>query len=206
MNEPSQQHPSLALRKSPTQKRSRNTVATVLDATVLMLEQGGLAALNTNAIAQRAGVSIGSLYQYFPSKDSILAALIRRIKQEMLEDMQTALDAPQSGDIRQDARMFIKASLNHHRRYSKIIVHLDHAERTLPFDQETKALKAQIAQLVVTLLENCQIADAQEIAPDLIAICHTLSIEGGPSGAATVEEIELRMQRAVLGYIGYSAP
>lgn len=206
MNEPIGQRPSLDLRKTPSQRRSRTTVEAILDATGLILAQGGLAAVNTNAVAERAGVSIGSLYQYFPSKEAILAALIRRIKEEMLEDMQAALIVAQTGDIHQDVRMFIDASLNHHRRYADIIMHLDHAERILPFDEETKALKAQIAQLVVALLEHCQIRDAGSIAPDLIAICHTLSIEGGPSKATTVEEISLRMQRAVLGYIEHAKP
>lgn len=204
MTESIRQHPSLGLRKEPSQQRSKTTVAAVLDAAALLLAQGGLAALNTNAIAQRAGVSIGSLYQYFPSKEAILAALIRRIKQEMLEDMQAALTVAQTGDIQRDTQRFIEASLNHHRRYADIVVHLDHAERILPFDPETKALKAQIAELVIALLQNCEVADAASIAPDLIAICQALSMEGGPSGTTSVEELSQRMQRAVLGYVAYA--
>lgn len=50
----------------------------ILDATAQILEAGGIAALTTNAVAARAGVSIGTLYQYFADKDALLVALARR--------------------------------------------------------------------------------------------------------------------------------
>ena len=62
----------LQLRKEPKQKRSRELVQKILDAAVLLAEQKGLAAFNTNAVAERAGVDVASIYQYFPNKESIL--------------------------------------------------------------------------------------------------------------------------------------
>ena len=53
-------------RKTPRQSRSRDTYDAVLEATARILETKGLEAANTNAIAERAGFSVGSLYQYFP--------------------------------------------------------------------------------------------------------------------------------------------
>lgn len=64
-------------RKSPSQPRSRATYLAILEATAHILEAEGLDAANTNRIADRAGVSIGSLYQYFPGKTAIFAELIR---------------------------------------------------------------------------------------------------------------------------------
>lgn len=62
-------------RKKPVQERSRFTVDVILEAAVQVFEQYGYAAGTTARIAERAGVSVGSLYQYFPNKDAILVAL-----------------------------------------------------------------------------------------------------------------------------------
>lgn len=72
-------------RRSPVQERSRETVAAVLDAAAQVFERHGYAAGTTNRIAERAGVSIGSLYQYFPNKETILIALVERHMDEGYE-------------------------------------------------------------------------------------------------------------------------
>ena len=63
-------------RKSPQQDRSKDLVGSILEATVRILPQIGSRNITTKKIADFAGVSIGSLYQYFPNKESVLAALI----------------------------------------------------------------------------------------------------------------------------------
>ncbi len=65
-------------RKKPVQRRSRNTVEAILSAAAQVFEEFGYAAGTTNRIADRAGVSIGTLYQYFPSKEAIAVALLER--------------------------------------------------------------------------------------------------------------------------------
>ena len=62
-------------RRTPRQARAEVTVEAIFDATFQLLEAGGLESLTTNHIAQRAGVSIGTLYQYFGGKQEILAAI-----------------------------------------------------------------------------------------------------------------------------------
>jgi AcrR family transcriptional regulator len=68
----------LSPRKRPLQDRSRATVEALLDATADILVRHGYAKLTTNRIAERAGVNIASLYQYFPGKEAIVAELRRR--------------------------------------------------------------------------------------------------------------------------------
>ncbi|HEX4302431.1 MAG TPA: helix-turn-helix domain-containing protein [Rhizomicrobium sp.] len=63
-------------RRKPKQARARVTVDSILEAAVQVLRQSG--GLNTNHVAERAGVSIGTLYQYFPDKESILLAVAKR--------------------------------------------------------------------------------------------------------------------------------
>jgi len=65
-------------RRMPRQARAQATVDSILEAAAQVLQRAGHDGFNTNAVAQRAGVSIGTLYQYFPGKDAILVAVARR--------------------------------------------------------------------------------------------------------------------------------
>lgn len=65
-------------RKRPTQERSRETVQRILDAAARLFDRRGYAATTTNHVAEAAGISVGSLYQYFPNKDALLFALGER--------------------------------------------------------------------------------------------------------------------------------
>ncbi|WP_265001246.1 TetR/AcrR family transcriptional regulator, partial [Komagataeibacter saccharivorans] len=69
---------ALAPRKWPRQVRSRATVDAILEATALLLEEGK--SCSTNAIAERAGVGIATLYQYFDGRDGVIAALSRQVR------------------------------------------------------------------------------------------------------------------------------
>jgi AcrR family transcriptional regulator len=69
---------ALLPRKLPSQERSRFTVDAILEAAADILVRDGYARLTTNRIADRAGVNVASLYQYFPGKDAIVAELRRR--------------------------------------------------------------------------------------------------------------------------------
>lgn len=83
---------SEGMRKQPQQERALRTVNTIFEATARILEQEGEAALNTNKIARKAGFSVGTLYQYFPTKEAILEALAERERRRMLADLQVDLD------------------------------------------------------------------------------------------------------------------
>ena len=66
------------MKKQPRQHRSRDMVATLLEGAAQEIAVRGLAETTTNHVAARAGVSIGSLYQYFADKDAIIEELLRR--------------------------------------------------------------------------------------------------------------------------------
>jgi len=67
-----------SLRKKPKQDRSRTMVEVIVEATTRIIEDDGLAGLTTNRVARVAGVSVGSLYQYFPNKDALVEAVRER--------------------------------------------------------------------------------------------------------------------------------
>jgi len=65
------------VRRTPRQERAHDTVQVIFEATARILQREGRAALNTNYIAECAGISVGTLYQYFPNKEAILVAMAR---------------------------------------------------------------------------------------------------------------------------------
>lgn len=90
-------------RKKPQQSRARETVAAIIEAAAHILEAKGYRATNVNQVAKKAGVSIGSLYQYFPSKAALVAAVAEDLAArgaahfEGIEDV-ASLDPPDAID------------------------------------------------------------------------------------------------------------
>ncbi len=92
----------LGPRKAPRQKRAQVTVEAILQATAQLLIQHGYRKTSTNRIAQRAGVSVGSLYQYFPNRDAIVVALFEDLahkQMQVFEDSVADLLEPRGREI-----------------------------------------------------------------------------------------------------------
>jgi len=104
----------LAPRRTPRQVRAELTRERILTAAAHVFADYGYAAGTTNRIARQAGVSIGSLYQYFPNKDAILAALmIRHIEWDEPDGAEQVDLSP--GSLPALARMLVQDSVAHHR-------------------------------------------------------------------------------------------
>ena len=102
-------------RKSASQERSRLTVDALLEATARVLVREGYDRASTNRIAEVAGVSIGSLYQYFPSKEALVAAVIDRHTQEVSQVTRNALVKVAARPIGVAAREFVSVAIEAHR-------------------------------------------------------------------------------------------
>ena len=105
----------LSPRKAPRQSRSQATVTAILDATARILLESGFAAASTNAVAERAGVSVGSLYQYFPNKDALIAALHARHGDQMMRVIQRALMKAMDATLDDALAGLIEATVEAHR-------------------------------------------------------------------------------------------
>lgn len=81
---------TVSARKSAQQDRSKAKVRLILDTTLVMLNEGPADRITTNEIAKRAGISIGSLYQYFPKKDAIFYSLFSEWLQDTLDRLDEA--------------------------------------------------------------------------------------------------------------------
>lgn len=79
------------MKKTPTQGRSRQTVEALVEATALTIAERGWAGTTTNHIAAKAGVSVGSLYQYFASREDLLSALVERERGRFMQRLDEAL-------------------------------------------------------------------------------------------------------------------
>src|SRR4030088_2670530 len=77
-------------RKSPVQARSAASVDAILEATIQVLLAAGKERLTTTKVAARAGVAVGTLYQYFPNKSALLQAALKRHLDEVTEAVERA--------------------------------------------------------------------------------------------------------------------
>jgi AcrR family transcriptional regulator len=113
-------------RKMPTQARARATVERILDATARILIADGYVAASTNRIAAEAGVSPGSVYQYFPNKDAIVLSSVERMTDQLADGLIEQLRLPQAGgDTRQAVERVLGALLDameQHRELVHVIV------------------------------------------------------------------------------------
>jgi AcrR family transcriptional regulator len=101
-------------RKIASQERSRATVDTLIEATARILVKEGYDRASTNKIALIAGVSIGSLYQYFPSKEALVAAVIDRHTQQLSQVVRDTFLKVVSRPIEIAARELVKAAIDAH--------------------------------------------------------------------------------------------
>ena len=104
-----------APRKEPVQARSRMTVKAILEATAQVLVANGYERAGTDAIAALAGVSIGTLYQYFPNKESLVATLIRNHVDEVIHMIEAVLNENQNTLPETALAAMILASVEAHR-------------------------------------------------------------------------------------------
>ncbi|HWK73780.1 MAG TPA: TetR/AcrR family transcriptional regulator [Povalibacter sp.] len=102
-------------RKQASQARSRATVDVLIETTARILVREGFDRASTNRIAEQAGVSIGSLYQYFPGKDALVAAVIDRHREELGKVARSALLKASTQPLRQGIRTLVTAAVEAHR-------------------------------------------------------------------------------------------
>jgi len=102
-------------RKPASQRRSRATVDALIEATARILVREGFDKASTNRIAEAAGVSVGSLYQYYPSKEALVVAVIERHNRQIMTVVREALAEAAGQPIEQGVRTLVAAAINAHR-------------------------------------------------------------------------------------------
>ena len=191
--------PPTAPRKPPRQQRSRQTVDAVLEAAAQVLEAGGLPAFNTNAVARRAGASIGSLYQYFPGKDAVMVALVRREAARFEHALGVALRETEGLPLAEAVDRLIAVGVTHQTARPRLAQILDLEERRLGIGAEAEHAAASTAGQVETLLVAHGVRDPGVAALDLMNLTRGM-IDGAAKTAPG--DLARRIGRAARGYLG----
>ena len=107
-------------RKQASQERSRATVDALVEATARILVRDGFDKASTNRIAEEAGVSVGSLYQYYPGKEALVLAVIDRHNHEIMKVVRAALAEIASQPVEKAVRRLVVAAIDAHRINPKL--------------------------------------------------------------------------------------
>ncbi|KUI40894.1 TetR family transcriptional regulator [Mycobacterium sp. GA-1199] len=144
-------------RKRPRQNRSRDTVEVLLEAAAQVFNREGLKA-TTNRIADRAGVSIGSLYQYFPNKHALIRALAERHVNEARARMDAVFKRLRDEEppFEESMRMILEAVVDLHRDRPGLHRLMHRLEPRLPSDLDAlRSFEDDISGEVAYLLGRC---------------------------------------------------
>ncbi|WP_205125329.1 MULTISPECIES: TetR/AcrR family transcriptional regulator [Rhizobium/Agrobacterium group] len=185
-------------RKRPRQARSAATVANILEAAARILETTGPAGFTTNAVARVAGVSIGSLYQYFPTKEVITRELIARSNNELLVEIRKIAS---EGPPRNRLERILEAAVALQLRRPALARLLDQLEKQLPIvpDRDTnEALIAIITNCIQGAGFSC---DPNVESLDVIAIVKSIVDAAGERDETDQLQLSIRVKRAVFGYL-----
>jgi AcrR family transcriptional regulator len=191
-------------RKQPVQARSETTVLAIHEASIQVLLSIGYRKLTTTRVAERAGVSVGTLYQYFPNRQALIRAVLERYLIEMSasiqEDCQTlrgrSLDEIATGMV--DAMIAAKwRRLDVSRAMHEPLVEVGGAELV-------RASAARGASLVADLLRSCSeigAVDVEPLAVFLVMACTSMLQAAFIEYAADKETIRMHMYAMVGGYL-----
>jgi AcrR family transcriptional regulator len=115
------QRADLAPKKRPVQQRSRETFDAIVEACTGLLAERGYARTTTNHIADRAGVNIASLYEYFPGKDAIVAQVAERMVERILARLARGAERVMEGGEERAVRTWIELILDTVTREKKLL-------------------------------------------------------------------------------------
>ncbi len=184
-------------RKQPQQERSRATVEKILAAGAQVLAEEGLTA-TTDRIARRAGVSVGSLYQYFPNKGALVLELARRHMNESVDQLGHALRPGRPGNEWLPEAVSVVASLHDEGDLHRVLY--DYAASTPDlsdtFGAMNHALRGQVEDLLVA---ERQMAEPATTAQVLVALVESLTHR--LVGTTDADTLTREVTRAATAYL-----
>ncbi|MCW5890871.1 MAG: TetR family transcriptional regulator [bacterium] len=150
-------------RKEARQQRSQATVDAILEAAARLLAGGDLARVTTNQIAELAGVSVGSLYQYFPSKEAILGELIDRHAEQTMARLAAVLVAfaerPVPEALREIVAILLEADTVDRNLHRVFLDGLPAAGRTAQRQEEIRRVTLVVRELLALRRVDLRVGD-----------------------------------------------
>jgi len=194
---------TLKVRKMPRQARSQETVSVILEASARILESDGLRGFNTNAIAAKAGVCVGSLYQYFPNKDAIVLALIGSYEEGLQNAVFEAIQAGRGQELTRRLRLLVRALVTAHYRRSRLNRVLEAEEERLGSGADDAPFHAMVLQLLQDHKNEMAVPVSAAMERVVVAILRAV-VDLGLASGASPGSTERRAMRAVCGYLLYA--
>jgi AcrR family transcriptional regulator len=192
------------MRKQPAQARSRATVDAILEAGAQVLADKGRAGFNTNKVAEVAGVSIGSLYQYFPDKLSLIEAIRKRHLDDVLAVLSQAADASRGGQ--QLAESLVRGMIAVHTVQPALHrVLLEEAPRYDGTTPVQAAFEAEYASRYRALVEACtggvKLAGQDVVAQVLAGAMEGVIHSAARNGTLQSPKLKRELVRLVASYL-----
>jgi AcrR family transcriptional regulator len=195
---------TLKTRKAPSQARSQETVGVILEASARILESDGLRGFNTNAIAAKAGVSIGSLYQYFPNKDSIVLALIGSFEKAFHDTVVKAVQDGKGKGLKSRLRSVVQALVRAHYNRPRLNRVLETEEERLGSECDSAAFHESVLQLLRDHQNEVAVPVSRTTERVVIAVLRAL-VDLGLASGASPRSTEQHAMRAICGYLLYAS-
>ncbi|EPF6153898.1 TetR/AcrR family transcriptional regulator [Acinetobacter baumannii] len=191
-------------RKRPRQARSVATFEAILEAAARILESLGFAGFNTNAVAELAGVSIGSLYQYFPSKDALIVELIRRERAKLSNHIVEVIQQSDAADLKDKLKLIIQAAVQHQLSRPQLARTLEFATEPIGKNSEENEHQHELEIIISGLFIRSDISHAQTAAQDVIALSKGMINAAGIARESDLNDLQQRVEKAVFGYLKIS--
>ncbi len=197
-----------AARKLPSQNRSRERVEKILQAAAELLVQTDINEITTSSIAKQAGIPVGSVYQYFTERDSVLLALSQRVIENMMQQLTTVFsEVSETAHWRHVVRETLKVYLEIHmddnlyHRLAKALHNNDEWHRyNLAIEQQMVEFLSQYGVLEARGISEQQIDDTVRL---LVMMCSSAvhRIKDIPS-QNKADRLLVELQDAVIAYLG----
>ncbi len=199
----------IAPRKGAKQARSTQTVSVILEAAARVLESHGLGGFNTNAVAARAGVSVGSLYQYFPRKDALMAALIRDDVTRFQIEIEAVVARCSDAKLAAGLSALADVALDHQLARCRLALILDLEESRLPMDDEaqtaSRSIRSSLQRFLGRRLTGWPSDVVAATAADMLTLSKALIDTASQTGLVDRADLKMRVLAAVSGYLTHIA-
>ncbi len=193
-------------RKWPVQARSEATVAALFEASIQVLLNVGYRKLTTTRVAERAGVSVGTLYQYFPNRQALILSLIERYLDDLVESIEQGCKALNEKPLVELASGLVDTFIA--AKSTRIRISRAMHEPLADFGDATlvRAAAARAAAFVAGNLQSCRDAsfhDEHLLALLTVMACSSLlqTAIAGQTRSLDMEALRVHMRAMVLGYL-----
>jgi AcrR family transcriptional regulator len=202
--------PTLKPRKLPVQARSKHTIDAIFEATVQVLLVGGVGKLTTTKVADRAGVSVGTLYQYFANKNVLLAALLELHLIEVVEAIEASCVKFRGANLDLLARELVDAYLNVKLQRPDMSVALYSVAVAIEATEIVQAVTKRTQVAISSALES--VSDRKFDELDMVTIVLTTSLMGPVQAfllakppRAAFEQLRAQLQALTKAYLKASS-